>query len=175
MLTVAPATGSRQTGSSEPNRYLVIDNPTLLERTILESTPLARAMDLTVLEYDGNRLALHAPLASNVNDKGCAFGGSMVSLMTLAGWGLVKLKLGEADCSADVFVADSRVTYLDPLWDELVAEAAAEAGQNWLQFLNAYQKRGKARITIAVEMTSVQGGAVVCTMCARFVAKRGAR
>ena len=123
MLTVAPATGSRQTGSSEPNRYLVIDNPTLLERTILESTPLARAMDLSVLEYDGNRLALHAPLASNVNDKGCAFGGSMVSLMTLAGWGLVKLKLGEADCSADVFVADSRVTYLDPLWDELVAEA----------------------------------------------------
>ncbi len=175
MLPVAPDTDSRQTGSSQPNKYLVIDNPTLLERTILESIPLARAMDLTVLEYDGNRLALNAPLSSNVNDKGCAFGGSMVSLMTLAGWGLVNLKLGEADCSADVFVADSSISYLAPLWDELVAEAAAEPGQAWPDFLSDYQKRGKARITIAIEMTSVQGGAVVCKMCARFVAKRSAR
>jgi thioesterase domain-containing protein len=150
----------------------VIDNPTLLERTILESIPLARAMDLSVLEYDGNRLALNAPLASNVNDKGCAFGGSMVSLMTLAGWGLVNLKLGEAECSAEVFIADSTVSYLDPLWDELVAEAAADQGQDWTEFLQDFQKRGRARIGIAIEMTSVQGGAVVCKMSARFVAKR---
>ncbi len=150
----------------------MIDNPTLLERTILETIPLARAMDVTVLEYDGNRLALNAPLSSNVNDKGCAFGGSMVSLMTLAGWGLVNLKLGEADCRAEVYVADSSVSYLETLWDELVAEAALNDGESWQVFLQDFQKRGKARVTLAVEMTSVQGGAVVCKMTARFVAKR---
>lgn len=150
----------------------MIDNPTLLERTILESIPLARAMDLSVLEYDGNRLALNAPLASNVNDKGCAFGGSMASLMTLAGWGLVNLKLGEAELGAEIFVADSAITYLNPLWDELVAEAAAEPGHNWPDFIDEFQKRGKARINIAVEMTSLQGGGIVCRMFARFVAKR---
>ena len=149
----------------------MIDHPTLLERTILESIPLARAMDLSVLEYDGNRLALSAPLGSNVNDKGCAFGGSMASLMTLAGWGLINLKLGERDCAADVFVADSSIVYVAPLWDQLVAEASAEPGQSWDDFIRDFQKRGKARIGICVEMTSLQGGAVVCTMQARFVAK----
>jgi thioesterase domain-containing protein len=150
----------------------VIDHPTLLERTILETIPLARAMALSVLEYDGNRLALNAPLSENVNDKGCAFGGSMASLMTLAGWGLVNLKLGEAELEADVFVADSAITYVAPLWDELVAEAAAEPGNHWPDFVEEFRKRGKARIGIAVEMTSLQGGAVVCRMFARFVAKR---
>lgn len=149
----------------------MIDSPTLLERTILESIPLARAMDISVLEYDGSRLALNAPLSSNVNDKGCAFGGSMVSLMTLAGWGLVVLKLGQAQCTANVYVADSSVSYLSPLWDELVAEAAIESGHSWDDFVQDFQKRGKARITVLIEMTSVQGGAVVCTMTARFVAK----
>jgi thioesterase domain-containing protein len=152
----------------------VIDNPTVLERTILETIPLARAMDVSVLDYDGNRLALNAPLASNVNDKGCAFGGSMVSLMTLAGWGLVNLKLGEAQCNGAVYVADSTVSYLDTLWDELVAEASLDDGESWESFLQDFQKRGKARITLAVEMTSVQGGAVVCKMSARYVAKRSA-
>lgn len=149
----------------------MIDNPTSLERTILETIPLARAMEVSVLEYDGSRLALSAPLGSNVNDKGCAFGGSMASLMTLAGWGLINLKLGQQACAADVFVADSNITYLSPLWDELIAEASAEVGHSWEDFINDFRRRGKARISVAVEMTSVQGGAVVCRMLARFVAK----
>ncbi len=152
----------------------MIDNPTALERTLLETIPLARAMEVSVLEYDGNRLALNAPLRCNVNDKGCAFGGSMASLMTLAGWGLINLKLGEAQCRADVFVADSSMNYLAPLWDELVAEASAEPGQNWEDFINDFNRRGKARIAIAIEMTSTQGAGVACRMQARFVAKPAA-
>src|SRR5690606_6825838 len=62
-----------------------------LERELLAEIPLARAMQLSVAAYDGATLALAAPLAPNGNDKGCAFGGSLASLMTLAGWGLAHL------------------------------------------------------------------------------------
>jgi len=151
----------------------MIDHPTQLERTLLESIPLARAMGLSVLDYDGNRLALTAPLAANVNDKGCAFGGSMVSLMTLAAWGLINLKLGEAGLDADVYVADSAISYLEPVWEALIAEASAEPGQDWAVFVHDFNQHGKARITIAVEINSVQGAGVACKMFARFVAKRG--
>lgn len=153
----------------------MIDNPTALERTILESIPMARAMGMTVLDYDGHRLAVAAPLAPNINDKGCAFGGSMFSAMTLAAWGLITLKLGEHDMEADVFIAESTIRYLEPVWDELVAEAAVEADQSWEDFLQDYTKRGKARILIAVEMSSATGGGVACKMTAKFVAKRGGR
>ena len=60
------------------------------------SIPLAQAMDLRGASYDGLTLCLQLPLAPNINDKGCAFGGSMASAATLTGWGLVRLAIGES-------------------------------------------------------------------------------
>ena len=56
-----------------------------------QSMPPVAAMAVTIAGYDGQRLRLHAPLSTHVNDKGCAFGGSLASMMTLASWGLVSL------------------------------------------------------------------------------------
>lgn len=146
-----------------------------LERTILETIPMARAMRLSVLDYDGHRLALTAPLAPNVNDKGCAFGGSLASLMTLAAWGLVNLKLSEAGESADVFVQDSTIKYVAPVWDGLTAEAAAESDQDWERFLADLRANGKARIAMMAEVAAAEGGGVACRMSGNFVAKRSGR
>ncbi len=150
----------------------MIQDSLMLERTILETIPMARAMGVTVVDFDGNRIALTAPLAPNVNDKGCAFGGSLASLMTLAAWGLVNLKLSEAGIEADVFVQDSAISYLNPVWDALTAEAAAEPGQDWDQFIADLRERGKARITMMAEVAVAEGGGVACRMFGKFVAKR---
>jgi thioesterase domain-containing protein len=142
-----------------------------LERHIRASIPVARAMDLRVDEYDGYRLVLAAPLAPNINDKGCAFGGSMVSLLTLAGWGLINLKLAEAGLSAEVYIQDATVQYLAPVWDEVVAEAFAP-DDPWTLFLDHLRDKGKARITIDAEIAGADGGLVAARQSARFVAKR---
>src|SRR5690606_17011622 len=84
-----------------------------------QSMPPVAVMDLSIAAYDGQRLQLHAPLARHVNDKGCAFGGSLASMMTLASWGLVSLQLEAAGIDADVFVADSQIRYLAPLFDDI--------------------------------------------------------
>ena len=147
-----------------------------LERLMLETIPLARAMGLRVIEFDDNRLALSAPLAANVNDKGCAFGGSLVSLMTLSCWGLTMLKLDEAGIKADVFVQDSEIRYLAPVWDELIAEAHLDPGQDWSGFIAQLNEKGKARVTLHAEVTTLEGGGVACRFTGQFVAKRhGAR
>ena len=142
-----------------------------LERHLRETIPLARAMDVTVADYDGTRLVLAAPLAPNVNDKGCAFGGSMVSLLTLAGWGLVTLKLNAAGITADVFVQDSTISYLSPVWDEILAEAGAGPDESWDQFCATLRERGRARIAVEAEVAAAQGGLVAARFTARFVAK----
>ena len=149
-----------------------IADPSSLERHLLATIPLARAMELRVADYDGNRLALAAPLAPNVNDKGCAFGGSMASLATLAGWGLICLKLGEAGIAAEVYVQDSSIVYLAPVWDEIVAEAAAGPDESWERFFEAMRERGRARIAIDAELTAAEGGSVPARVSARYVAKR---
>ncbi len=143
-----------------------------LERHLLSGIPLARDMQLHVAEYDGQCLVLTAPLAPNVNDKGCAFGGSLVSLMTLACWGLATLRLGDAGHAAEVYVQDSMVNYLEPVWGEIVVEARQLIGDGeWTDFLNTFAARGKARITLTAEVTTAGGGAAA-RLSARFVALR---
>ncbi|GAB3028817.1 YiiD C-terminal domain-containing protein [Oleiagrimonas citrea] len=151
------------------NTTTVSDRARSLERFLLDSIPPARAMQLQLLEHDAGRLLMGAPLAANVNDKGCAFGGSLTSLMTLAGWSLVELLLREHGHDCDVFVADSQVRYLKPVWEDLRAEAqfAAEADPD--AFLDTLASRGKSRIQVVCRTLTSEGEAA--TLEARFVAR----
>ena len=134
-----------------------------------QAMPPVAAMGLVVSGYDGARLRLHAPLERHVNDKGCAFGGSLVSLMTLAGWGLVTLRLEQAGIDADVFVADSEVRYLQPLFADLAAEAELDAGVDWEAALASLRSRGRARVGLVARVRLPDGG-VAAELRARFVA-----
>jgi thioesterase domain-containing protein len=133
--------------------------------------PLAHAMDLQLAASDPDRLSLRVPLAPNVNDKGCAFGGSLASLMTLAGWALVELALRRRGEQCDVFVGESTVRYLAPVWDDFEARAELAPDADWTAFFATLQSRGRARIEVVCEVpgTPYKPSA---TLTSRFVAKR---
>ena len=135
--------------------------------------PPVAAMQVRARGLDGDVLRLHAPLAANVNDKACAFGGSLVSLMTLAGWGLMTLKLREAGIRAEVYVADSQVRYLAPLYADLEAGARLADDVDWASVLQAWQARGRARAGISA-WVSGPDGAVVADLQGRYAALRPA-
>lgn len=101
-----------------------------LNSTLAAMPPVA-ALGIAALEYTDHQLTLGAPLAANINDKGNAFGGSLASILTLSGWGLVSLELAAAGLQADVYVADSRVRYLAPLYGDLAAAAQVAADADW--------------------------------------------
>jgi thioesterase domain-containing protein len=130
--------------------------------------PLA-ALRFEVAGYDGRALELRAPLAANVNDKGNAFGGSLVSLMTVAGWGLVVLQLRLRGLDAEVYVADSQVRYRAPLYGDLRADAWPGEGEAWDGFFATLAARGRARVR-AEARVPLAGGGVAAEMSARFVA-----
>lgn len=136
--------------------------------------PPVAALGARPLAYDGSTMRFGAPLKANVNDKGCAFGGSLSGLMTLAAWGWVMLRLQLEGVDAEVYVADSRVKYLAPLYEDLVAEAMPAAGEDWLQFVETLRRYGKARIAMQARVPMAAGGeATVFT--GRFVAMRPMR
>lgn len=58
----------------------------------------------------------------NVNDKGCVFGGSLVSLMMLVGWVLVELVLCCCGEDCDVFVGEFMVCYFVLVWDDFCVD-----------------------------------------------------
>jgi thioesterase domain-containing protein len=149
----------------------LIASPEQLLET-LRLMPPARALQLQLGAYGYERLGLHAPLAPNVNDKGCAFGGSLASVLTLTAWGLASLKLGEAGLAAEVYVQDSTVRYLAPLFADLQATAWLDPEQDWPEFVETLRSRGRARARLLAEILLPEGG-VACSFEGRFVAKRG--
>ena len=138
-----------------------------------DAMPPVAAMQVRAVHYDGQRLRLHAPLSANVNDKACAFGGSLVSLMTLAGWGLLTLRLREQGIRADVYVADSQVRYLAPVYTDLEAEAWLAPEVDWDAVLAAWAARGRARAAVMARVAGPDG-ASAAELTGRFAALRPA-
>ena len=138
-------------------------------REYCRGMPPVAAMQVEVEGMRGDALRLTAPLSANVNDKGNAFGGSLTSVMTLAGWALVTLKLRLAGLKAEVYVADSQIRYLAPLYDDLVAEAVFAEGQAWDLFVDTLVQRGRARIQVDARVLLPEGG-LATTLSGRYVA-----
>ena len=136
-----------------------------------DAMPPVAALGLHVAGYDGEHLRLGAPLAKHVNDKACAFGGSLGSLLTLAAWGLLHVRLEEAGIDADIYVADSNLRFLAPLFDDLQAEATLAPGSDWATFVGTLQARGRARVEVVAQVPLPSGG-VATTFSARYVAIR---
>jgi thioesterase domain-containing protein len=133
--------------------------------------PPVAAMQIRAVSCDGERLYLHAPLTANVNDKNCAFGGSLASVMTLSAWGLLTWRLAQEGITAEVYVADSQLRYLAPLQEDLLGEGRFGDDEDWGSFLRCFQDRGRARIGLNACVRDSQGR-VVAEMSARFAALR---
>lgn len=143
-----------------------------LDLRIRDQIPLTRAIALAITAWDGDTLVMDAPLAPNRNDKGCAFGGSLTSTMTVAGWALVTLALEQHGLDCDVFVGSSEVAYLTPVWQDFQAQAELDEGADWNSFFRTLRARGKARITVSCHVHERGNDARCATLTARFVAKQ---
>jgi thioesterase domain-containing protein len=134
-----------------------------LTRFLHANIPLTEAMQLTALSWDGQQLLLSAPLAPNVNDKGTAFGGSLYNVAVLCGWSLLRLKLDEEGLEKkNIVIQEANTRYLLPVAGELRAECHLVV-EAWQDFLQALQKRGRARITLTVTIRQSDKPAVEFT------------
>ena len=135
--------------------------------------PPVAAMQPNVLDWRDGRLRMQAPLAANVNDKGCAFGGSLSSLMTIAGWGLAFLELARAGLNADIYIADSRVRYLKPVYEDLRVEVrldtAGESAADAIDMPGALRSKGRASVRMEARTLLADGG-VAAVLGGRYVA-----
>jgi len=139
-----------------------------LQKTLNHEIPITRPMGLDVKSYDGHQLVLTAPLSKNINHKSTAFGGSINTIMTLAGWGLIHLLLEEheiADCR--VVIQNSSVRYLKPVHDDIKA-ACSKPPEETERFIEQLNQRGKARLELSSQV--VQDGEIAASYVGRYVA-----
>ncbi len=152
-----------------PVESVVVDPSKKLEMELRRDIPLARMMDIRIGSWDGSSVTLVAPAEPNINDKGCAFGGSLASLMTIAGWALLRLAMDERGVRGDVYVQDSHIRYLAPVFGELRATARLADEESFDTYFSTLAARGKARLGASVEVAGAQDAIGSC-LSARYVA-----
>ena len=140
-----------------------------LEAELHDTIPLVRALGLKVARSLDGEVIFNAALAPNINDKGCAFGGSLASLLTLSCWSVLRAHTWAQQIPSDIFVHTSRIVYIAPIWADFTVHASLSPDA-LAEFTQTLATKGKAAAIIRAEVRAADG--VAATMEARFVAKR---
>lgn len=113
-----------------------------------DQIPITREMGVVVESWHDGVLVLSAPLAPNHNHLGTAFGGSLVAIATLAGYGLLWLWLD--DPALHIVVRSSRVEYLRPVRGTIRATCKLPGDAALDAFKSRLTLKGKARLALHV-------------------------
>lgn len=89
-----------------------------------ETIPLSQFMQVSATEYDGTQLSVSAPLAPNINLHQTMFAGSIYTLMTLTGWGVIWLQQKQQKVTGDIVLAKANVRYIAPINEQSKAVVA---------------------------------------------------
>lgn len=142
-----------------------------LEMFLHEMIPLAKAMGVSVEVSDEQKLVLSAPLEPNKNSINTAFGGSLVSLATLAGYGVVWELMRDPGSKQAlewrIVVKESKAAYRRPVLGDLraICERPAKAAID--EFRAALQRYGQAKLKLHTRI--VEGGNTAVDFQAAFV------
>jgi thioesterase domain-containing protein len=136
--------------------------------------PLAKAMGVGVEVSDDRALVLTAPKEQNKNSLNTAFGGSLVALATLAGYGVV-WELMKDEKKADkpvwhIVVKESRAAYRRPVIGDLRAICERPAQAAIAEFKEALARYGKAKLKLRASI--IEDGNVAVDVQAAFVVSR---
>jgi len=109
-------------------------------------------MEVSVVEVSPRSVTLSAPLAPNINHRDTVFGGSASAVAILAAWSLLHIRLTGEGIASRLVIQRNTMSYALPMDGTFTAVATAPGAEDWAQFLRMFQRRGKARITVASEL-----------------------
>ncbi len=141
---------------------------TYLQDRITSEFPLARHIGIVVERADEQGIVLCAPLGSNANYKGTAFGGSLFSVAVLTGWAWATRYLDATHLAADAVIQESTIRYLVPVHGVLRATLAPPAAAHIEKFRKMMQRAGRGRIRLNVDIQ--QGNTVAAKFEGVFAA-----
>jgi thioesterase domain-containing protein len=139
-----------------------------LQATFDHEIPITREIGIRVAHYNGEQLALTAPIERNINHKATAFAGSLNSVVTLAGWGMIWLLLKELDIAATIVIQDSSNHYRRPVTQDFTAICSRPGPEQVEQFAHMLREKGRARLELAATIS--ERDVLVMSFQGRYVA-----
>lgn len=120
-----------------------------LQDTWHEEIPITEQMGIKLLQYTGRSLETHASLNKNINLHGTMFAGSIFSLATLSGWGMIFLQLKEKSLKGEIVLGDGDIHYHKPITMQPRAICNIESIEGNFDHL---RKNKKCRLKLQVDI-----------------------
>jgi thioesterase domain-containing protein len=120
-----------------------------LQQAWYEHIPLSEKMGVRISQYTGKQFITTMPETGNQNPHHTLFAGSMFSLATLTGWGLIWLLLRERHLGGTIILADAHIRYSAPVSGRpnAIADLGSLSGD-----LDRLARGRKARVQLNVEL-----------------------
>ncbi|TVP14622.1 thioesterase domain-containing protein [Shewanella sp. KCT] len=118
-----------------------------LQRTWHQTIPVSAFMQIAPEAYQAQTLRVSAPLAPNINLHHTMFAGSIYTLMTLTGWGMVWLQQRLAGVEGDIVLGQADIRYLAPVGES--PQARVSWPETDLSVLGR-GKRAKVKLEVAL-------------------------
>ncbi|MBA6131742.1 MULTISPECIES: YiiD C-terminal domain-containing protein [Pseudomonas] len=144
-----------------------------LQSVLHGDIPLTREMGLEVIDWQHHTLRLQLPLAANVNHKSTMFGGSLYCAAVLVGWGWLHMRLRELGIDdGHIVIQEGQISYPLPVTGAAIARCPAPEEKAWERFLNMYQRRGRARLTLQTTVSNTGSDEPAVTFSGQYVLHR---
>lgn len=120
-----------------------------LQQAWYQHIPLSEKMGVRISQYTGQRFVTTMPEAGNQNPHHTLFAGSLFSLATLTGWGLIWLMLRECELDGTIILVDAHIRYSTPITGRprAVADLSSLSGD-----LDRLTHGRKARVQLSVTL-----------------------
>lgn len=126
-----------------------------LQQTFWQKIPLSSYMQLKVQQVDRQKICCVAPLEPNINLHQTMFAGSIYTLSTLTGWGMVWLLLKDQQLDGDIVLADGHIRYLKPVTGQAEGRCWRHQSQPDFSAL-AQQRKAKLEIKVGIFCDDIQ-------------------
>lgn len=120
-----------------------------LQQTWHDDIPISQVMGIRIHQYTGKVFETRAALNPNLNLHGTMFAGSVYSLATLTGWGLLHLWLKEKNIEGNIVLGDGNIHYHKPVTQQPGAIARMDDIEGDLSPL---AQGKKARLKMKIEV-----------------------
>ncbi|MBS0909410.1 fatty acid biosynthesis protein FabY [Tatumella sp. JGM118] len=120
-----------------------------LQQAWYQHIPLSEKMGVRIQQYTGHQFSTTMPETGNQNPHHTLFAGSLFSLATLTGWGLIWLLLRERHLGGTIVLADAHIRYHSAITGRpgAVAELGSLRGD-----LDRLARGRKARVRLDVQL-----------------------
>lgn len=120
-----------------------------LQKTWHETIPISEHMGIKLHQYTGRTLEVRASLNKNINLHGTMFAGSIFSLATLSGWGMLFLMMKQRGLEGEIVLGDGDIHYHKPVTSEPRAICNVETVVGDFEYL---QRKKKCRLDVQVNI-----------------------